>query len=201
MKKKRWGKRYVDKRNWKEYNRKLVKRGETYISLDFIETWKKELNEMNRGKEGTPYRYPDSLMTFLAYIYILLGIDYRGLQGYLIGLSKLIPFNAPHYTTIFKRINKLKKIDLEKTLLKYKGKNVVISLDSTGVKVTNRGEWMREKRKVRRGWIKVHTSVDDNYKQNVAMEITDEKTHDNSKFGKLVGQSIKNIKNKAKGEK
>jgi len=152
--------------------------------LDFIETWKKELDEMNRGKEGAPYQYPDSLMPFLAYIYILLGMDYRGLQGYLIGLSKLIPFEVPHYTTIFSRVSKL-KIDLEKTLLKYKGKDVVISFDSTGVKVTNRGEWMREKWKVRRGWIKVHAAVDDKNKQVVAMEITDETIHDNAKFGEL----------------
>jgi len=29
------------------------------------------------------------------------------------------------------------------------------AIDSTGIKVTNRGEWMREKWQVRRGWIKV----------------------------------------------
>jgi len=48
-------------------------------------------------------------------------IDYRGLQGYLTGLSKIVPFDVPHYTTIYRRISKL-KIDLEKTLSKYKGK-------------------------------------------------------------------------------
>ena len=195
MKKNRWGKKYKDSRNWRKYNRKLVRRGEAYISLDFIETWKKELDEMNKGKEGAPYQYPDSLMTFLAYIYVLLGIDYRGLQGYLIGLSKLVPFEVPHYTTIFRRVSKL-KIELEKTLLKYKGKDVVISLDSTGVKVTNRGEWIRHKWKVRRGWIKVHVAVDDKNKQVVAMEITDETIHDNAKFGELAEQSIENVENK-----
>ena len=49
------GEKYKDNRNWKNYNRKLVRRGEAYISLDFIETWKKELDEMNKGKEGAPY--------------------------------------------------------------------------------------------------------------------------------------------------
>ena len=78
------------------------------------------MDEMNRGKESAPYQYPDSLMTFLAYIYILLGIDYMGLQGYLTGLSKLVPFEVPHYTTIFRKVSKL-KIDLEKTLLKMLG--------------------------------------------------------------------------------
>jgi len=50
---------------------------------------------MNKGKEGAPYQYPESLMIFLGYIYVLLGID------------------VPHYTTIYRRISKL-KIDLEK---------------------------------------------------------------------------------------
>jgi len=27
-----------EKRNWKEYNEQLVRRGEIYISLDFMET-------------------------------------------------------------------------------------------------------------------------------------------------------------------
>ena len=32
-------KKYEDKRNWKEYNQKLVKRGEFYINPKFLETW------------------------------------------------------------------------------------------------------------------------------------------------------------------
>jgi hypothetical protein len=36
---------------------------------------------------------------------------------------------------------------------------VVIAIDSSGIKVTNRGEWMREVWKVHRGWIKVHIAV------------------------------------------
>ena len=43
MRKERCGKKYKDKRNWREYNEKLVARGEAYISLDFIETQDKDL--------------------------------------------------------------------------------------------------------------------------------------------------------------
>jgi len=46
------GEKYKDKRNWREYNEKLVARGEAYISLDFIETWDKDLEKLNRGKVG-----------------------------------------------------------------------------------------------------------------------------------------------------
>ena len=46
MRKERWGKKYKDKRNWREYNEKLVARGEAYISLDFIETQDKDLEKL-----------------------------------------------------------------------------------------------------------------------------------------------------------
>jgi IS5 family transposase len=195
MKKERWGKKYKDKRNWRKYNRKLVRRGEAYLSLDFIESWDKELRKMNRRKNGAPFKYPESLMIFLGYLHILLGIDYRGLQGYLIGLSKFVHFDVPHYSVICRRINGL-AIDLKRTLLRYRGKDVVISLDSTGVKVTNRGEWMRKKWKVRRGWIKVHVSVDNRNKQVTGIGVTDENVHDNEKFDELVDQSIQTVRSR-----
>lgn len=69
--KKRWG-HYEDKRSWREYNEKLVKRGEMYISLDFAESWGEELEDANDGKVGAPYRYPDSLIIFLGFAYIML---------------------------------------------------------------------------------------------------------------------------------
>lgn len=33
---------------------------------------------------------------------------------------------------------------------------IIIAVDSSGIKVHKRGEWMREKYKKRRGWIKIH---------------------------------------------
>lgn len=70
---------------------------------------------------------------------------------------------------------------------------MVISLDSSGAKVTNRGEWMRQKWKVRRGWIKVHLSVDDQNKQVVGIEVTDESISDTNEFKNLVEQSVENV--------
>ena len=169
MRKERWGKKYKDKRNWREYNEKLVARGEAYISLDFIETQDKDLEKLNRGKVGAPYVYPECLMVFLAYLHVLLNIDYRGLKGFLRGLSRLISFDVPDYTTICRRVNKV-AIEIKKTLISYKDKEVVVYLDSSGAKVTNRGEWTRQKWKVRRGWIKVHIAVDDQNKQVVGIE-------------------------------
>ena len=54
--------------------------------------------------------------------------------------------------------------------------NAVIVIDSTGMKITNRGDWMRSRRRVsnRWGWIKVHVAYDIESKQIVDFEVTDE---------------------------
>ena len=49
-KRKRWGKKYKDNRDWEEYNRQLIKRGEFYINPAFLSTWIAEIKEMNLGR-------------------------------------------------------------------------------------------------------------------------------------------------------
>ena len=56
-------------------------------------------------------------------------------------------------------------------------------MDGTGIKMTNRGEWMRKKRK---GYIKIHVGVDTKTKQVVSLEVTDEATHDVEKLEPLI---------------
>ena len=63
------------------------------------------------------------------------------------------------------------------------GEEVVIAVDGTGIKVTNRGEWMRKKRK---GYIKIHVAVDTRTKQVVSLEVSDERTDDGEKLVPLV---------------
>jgi len=64
------------KRDWKSYNDQLVKRGELLIDLDFVENWEKELEEMNRGKRGKPFDYPESLIEFLAFPRYFFGLPF-----------------------------------------------------------------------------------------------------------------------------
>jgi len=147
--KKRWGKKYEDKRDWKTYNQKLVNRGEFYINPVFLNTWLNETKEMNSNKIGQPYLYPDSLIEFLA-IFKAKNFDYRALQGIVSALSKKLGyFPVISFSQIRRRIKKLN--------LKFspKGKNLIVGVDGSGMKVSNRGEWIRQKWAIRRGWIKV----------------------------------------------
>jgi len=88
----RWGASHKDTRNWKAYNEHLIQRGEFYVDPIFLATWHQELAKMNQGKIGKPYRYPESLIEFLAVLKSK-SFDYRSLNGILRCLSRLFgPF-------------------------------------------------------------------------------------------------------------
>jgi Transposase DDE domain len=194
-KQKRWGKKFEDKRNWKEYNEKLVRRGELYLSLEFLENWDNELDKMNEGKKGAPFSYPEQFVTFMAFVYSIFHLPYREMEGFLRKLSDLISRDiAADYTTLFKRIAKM-KITLPETISE-KREDVIIAVDASGIKVTNRGEWMREKWRVYRGWIKAHIAVDIKTKETLAIEITDESVPDSDEFDELINQTEQNIEGK-----
>lgn len=69
----------------------------------------------------------------------------------------------------------------------------MIVLDSTGLKVTNRGEWLREKhgKKARKGWVKLHLAFELNSRKVVELDVTDERVHNSQKSVELVERSRK----------
>lgn len=137
------------KRDWKNYNEELVKRGEFYIRPIFLTRWNNELKEMNAGKIGNPYLYPKSMIEALAVLHCK-SFDYRALEGIMRVLSEM-NYNFPviDYSQICRRVNKL-DVNFETN-----EENLVVAIDGSGEKVGNRGDWIRHKWKVQRGWIKV----------------------------------------------
>lgn len=149
MERQQRGKKHKDSRNWKHYNKKLVNRGEFYLNPRFLDHWLDEINGMNRRKVGQPYIYPESLIEFLAVLWSK-GFDLRALQGIVQALSdRLGPFPVINFSQIRRRI-----LGLPISFKKHSEK-MVVSCDGSGVKAGNRGEWMRQKWQVKRGWIKV----------------------------------------------
>jgi hypothetical protein len=130
-----------------------------YLTFDFLENWDKDLEKLNRGKLGRKYAYPWSFIELLMLIHVIFRLPYRQLEGFVRKLSELVPnIKATDYSNIWRRGTKL-KLSLSDTITS-SNEPVVIAVDSPGIKVTNRGEWMREKWRVYRGWIKVHLAVD-----------------------------------------
>jgi len=171
------------KRNWKEYNESLVRRGELLFDTDFLSGWGRELKSLNAGKEGARYRYPSSLMSMLAAIHVYL-LPYRELEGFVRMFSGHVEgLKVPDYTTMWWRISRV-SVELDPSV--DPDEDVTIAVDSTGIKVSNRGEWIRQKWAVKRGFIKVHLAVDVKTGKMLSMEVTKEDVPDGRMLVPLV---------------
>ena len=161
----KWGEKFKDARDWKVYHEELIIRGEFFVDFDFLENWHEELAEMNNGKVGAPYQYPDSLFHWLSPMHSFL--DARKLEGVMRRLSNyIILLKACDHSTIIERLNKLNtSLDIDKT------RSYRTAVDSTGNKLTNRGEYIRHKWKVKRGWIKVSILIDSFTKELLDVEV------------------------------
>lgn len=163
----RWGKKFVDKRDWKRYNEELVVRGEFYLDMNWVKNWDKELEKMNKDKRGAPYEFPESLIRLQGVWHQW--IDYRGVEGVTRKLAEynLVP-NYNDFSTINRRVNKL---DIEFDLPK-EG-SVDISCDGSGMKMTNGGTY-REKKygKKRKKYIKVSITADPKKKKLLDCEVS-----------------------------
>lgn len=186
--KERWRRPYIDNRDWSIYNERLVERGEFYLSIDFIDQWDDQLSQMNAGKRGRPFLYPEGFIEWMARIRALLQMPYRQMEGFVRKLAEFIPhLKAADYTTLFRRI---KSMDLSLFVTpEILAEDIIVAADSTGIKVTNRGEWMREKWRVQRGWIKVHAMVDTETNLVLGLEITDESVQDDQMFIPILDQT------------
>jgi hypothetical protein len=173
--------------NWPRYNKSMVRRGEVVLDFDVIKNWDNELDKINEGKEGASYRYPNSFVQLLGYMRAYFHLPYRQTEGVVRAhAGKEIP-SIPDYSTINRRVNKL-NIKINEKI----GNDIIIALDSTGIKIANRGEWIRHKWNVRKGYLKIHVAVDINKKKIVSLDVTSEEVHDGSRLKKLVSNASEN---------
>lgn len=180
--------------NWTSYNQSLVRRGEILLGFDIINNWDTELKEMNQNKIGEPFHYPNTFLLLLGYAKAYFHLPYRQTEGITQAHAKGKVPSIPNFTTINRRINRLNikiKEDGNKSK-EFEDQYIVIAMDSTGIKVTNRGQWMREKWNVRKkGYLKIHVAVNVKTKKILAMKVTDEHVHDGKMLPELIDESIK----------
>jgi Transposase DDE domain len=177
--------------NWTSYNESLVRRGEVILDFHIIDGWYVELERMNEGKRGATYGYPNSFVQLLGYVKAYFHLPYRQTEGVVRAhAANRIP-SIPDYSTINRRVNKL---DIK--INEHLGNDIVIALDSTGIEVANRGEWMRHKWHVRKGYLKIHVAVDIKRKRILSLEVTSEEVHDGKMLKKLVDNVSENNKTK-----
>lgn len=183
----RWGKKFEDKRDWIAYNKKLIKRGMWFFDFSFLKSVGAELAEMNRNKVGRPYQYSASFIEFEAKLQPY--FDYRSIQGICQALSgEVADFPVNNYSNACRRVNNLEltlpDVDFDKPIF--------VGNDGSGIKVSNRGEWMRQKWKVRRGWIKAVITVDVESKKLLDIDVFDKGDSEPDIFGRHIKQLMKN---------
>ncbi len=128
--------------HWPSYNQSLVKRGEILFSYDFLDIWDNDLAAINENKKDKKYKFPDSFILIIGHIKVYFHLPYRQTEGIIkatIGKSMPEYKQPPSYSQICRRTNKL-DIDINSGI--DDDDYVTIAADSTGIKVTNRGQWM-----------------------------------------------------------
>lgn len=162
------------KRDWGRLNEQYVRRGEVIFDLSFVGSWNDELEEMNSGKRGRPYRYPRSLVRFIRFLRDVWHLPLRQAEGMLRSIGEAFDLEVPDHSTLWVR---LVREDAEPTVPP-RGEEHVLAIDSTGLKVSERGEWIRNKYHLRRGFVKAHIAVDVSTAMVVAVHITDDRKGD-----------------------
>lgn len=146
---------------------------------------------MNDNKKGRRYQYPDSFMKILGYVKVYFGLPYRQTEGLIRAYCGMTIPAVPDYTVIHKRICKM---SIKQNPNKSKHNNIVLAIDSTGIKITNRGDWIHhkwQKKKSRKGFLKIHVGVDVGTKQILAVKITDEHSHDSKHLKCIIRESAR----------
>lgn len=176
------------KRNWSEYNKKLVNRGRITLWID------KDLAENPFDKQkgrGRP-RFSDSFLIAALSLRSIYSLSLRSLQGFLEDFMGLLQVDCPvpHYSLYSKRIGSL---ELPKLSLK---RPCHILVDASGVKVVGEGEW---KVKIhgqgsRRKWVKIHIGVDESTQEIVALKTTKSNVSDSKMLEELLNDCPSTVK-------
>ena len=154
--------------------------------------WDYNLDRMNENKKGKPYSFPDSFILLIGHIRVYFHLPYRQTEGIIKATGKNLP-SHPSYSQICRRVNKLDIISNRLDDDDDDDDGIIIAIDSTGIKITNRGQWMQEKWQVKKkGYLKIHIAVNIKTKEILALEVTDEKVHDGKIMPKLIEHILKN---------
>ena len=161
----RWGKKFVDKRDWVKYNEELVVRGEFLLDCEWVKSWDKELEEMNKGKVGRPYEYPESLICLQAVWHQW--VDYRGIEGITRKLAKAGELPCCNdYTDINRRVNRL-----EVSFRLPQSGSCSVACDASGMKFENSGEYRARMYGKRRKYIKVTITAEPIRKELIECDV------------------------------
>lgn len=137
---KRWGPNVTYIRDWRKINEIHIQRGVYYLDFEWVKNWDKELEQMNDGKQGAPFQFPDSLIrlqALWAQVY-----NYRAVEGITRQVCKFAQIPEYNdYTTIWRRVTALE----EDIPLPNDQKEISAATDGSGIKMNMSGEYFEDK--------------------------------------------------------
>lgn len=172
-------------RNWREYDRGLIARGDLTVWISPDLTWHVE---EGTGRRGRPRVFTDVAIQAVLTLKVLYQLPLRAAQGMAGGLIRLagLDWKVPHYSTLSRR-----QKDLTVTIpYRARGGPLHLVIDSTGLKVLGEGEWKVRKHGAdkRRVWRKVHLVIDADSHEVRAVEMTDHRHGDGEIVPGLLAQ-------------
>ena len=168
-------------------NKKYVLRGADLV-IKHDEKWGVWLENVNKGKVGAPFKHANDIIMITAALRTAFGVQYRQLVDMVMEM-----IDHKDDITIFRRMEKL-KVDIKGDMIivtQMQDKNrpkYILAIDSTGLKQHNRGEWIRKKWKIRRGFVKAHLLIDVKTHHILAVSVTSEKVGDSRVLPELLNQ-------------
>lgn len=176
-------------RNWNEYNRALIERGNITFWLDneVLTHWSAP---SQTGQRGRPVKYPDSVIECALTLKVLFNLPFRATEGFLKSLIRLLqlPLDVPDYSLLCKR-QKTLSVQVSSLAVR-RAEPLHLVVDSTGLKVYGEGEW-----KVRqhgwmkhRLWRKLHLAVNAKTQVIEALALTELGVQDCEGFSLLLEQ-------------
>jgi DDE family transposase len=172
-------------RNWREYDRGLIARGDLTVWLSPDLAWRAP---EGTGKRGRPLVFSDAAIQCVLTLKVLFGLPLRAAQGLVRSLLRLagLDWPVPHYSTLSRRQRDLTAV----IPCRSRGEPLHLVVDSTGLEVLGEGEWKVKRHGAdrRRVWRKVHLAVDADSHEIRAVEMTDYRHGDGEILPDLLAQ-------------
>ncbi|KAF7767782.1 hypothetical protein PCIT_a3873 [Pseudoalteromonas citrea] len=165
-------------RNWSQYNRALVQRGNIniWLSESAISKWQ---NIDKHGGRGHSNHYFDFAIETSLTLRAVFHLPLRALEGFVNSLLTMMDTSqqSPGYSCLCKRS---KTFDVQNFI------NIVV--DSTDLKVYENGEWHTRKHRAtkRRTWRKLHLAVDATNHDIVSAELSMVNVSDGESLSDLI---------------
>lgn len=176
----------MHKRNWREYNKRLVQRGSLTFLID-PKIMKTLAPKAQKKRKGRPLEFSDQLILIILMIKIHYKMPYRMLEGFTrFFFEQLKKIKVPTYSLTCKRAKGL-STNLPK-LSSCRPTTVIV--DATGIKVQGEGEWkvkIHGKGRPRK-WIKLHVAIDERTQEIVGEMTTEASVDDGKAFPKVIQQ-------------